>query len=367
MKKNKKEDNSIASYDNRMYFLRNLEGLEYENVESYETEYEVLTDGYTVGECTFGPYYLTIWEISYKKDGEERKLCLRIREKKRSENDRPWENADKEAFYHGGDIVDEILALSSLFLRRRFKRGPQVRWNDKPQLFLKPEEWIDKSLISGKRKLTEIPQWLELVKGLDNNLHQKFILAVRLYYQAILLIEEQPDLAYLNLVSSIEALCREQDIGVVGLADLDSGLAALVKRIKNINLEKRIEHAILRREKFICRRFREFIIENIEDEFWNSEDRPELGKIKPEDLRELLTRIYNQRSKMLHEGQPFPLQVSKPPLMAAEIDFSLGISIGGKRWEPKDYIPYPHFFESLVNHVLKTYLKRNQKKNKAKK
>jgi len=185
-----------------MYFIKNIENLKNESVEIQEIEYEVTTDGYTVGECNLlGPYYFTIWEISYKKEGEKRKLCLRIKEKLYSEDEKPWEIANKKGFYHGGDIADEILALSSLFLRRRFERGPKVRWNNKPRLFLKPEEWIDKPLITGKRNLTDLPHWFELATRLDKDLHQKFILAVRLYYHSILLIEEQPDMAYYFLLN----------------------------------------------------------------------------------------------------------------------------------------------------------------------
>jgi len=347
-----------------MYFIKNIENLKNESVEIQEIEYEVTTDGYTVGECNLlGPYYFTIWEISYKKEGEKRKLCLRIKEKLYSEDEKPWEIANKKGFYHGGDIADEILALSSLFLRRRFERGPKVRWNNKPRLFLKPEEWIDKPLITGKRNLTDLPHWFELATRLDKDLHQKFILAVRLYYHSILLIEEQPDMAYLNLVSSIETLCGNQNIGRVELRDLDTGLAKLVDKIGNNGLKQKIERTILKKEKFICRRFREFIIENIEDEFWSDEERPEQGRIDSKTLPELLTRIYNQRSKTLHEGEPFPASIFIPPIMGAEIDFALGMIDRGRRWDPKDYIPNPHFFERLVNHVLKIYLKRNQKKN----
>ncbi len=357
------KNNSKNINDRRMFFIKNIDDLENENIEFHNIEYEVYADGYTVGECSFGPYYFTIWEFSYKKDGEERKLCLRIKEKAYSEDNRNLLSAEKEGYYHGGDIVDEILALSSLFLRRRFKRGPKVRWNDKPMLFLKPEEWIDKPLIVGKRNLSELANWYELVKGLDNNLHQKFILAARLYHQAILIIEEQPDLAYLDLVSAIETLCREQKIEDVELHELDGGLASLVDSIENHELKDKIKQSILKKEHFICRKFREFIIENTEESFWNYEERPKQGQIEPNILRELLTRIYNQRSKTLHEGQPFPPNIFIPPLMGAELDFSKGMIVKGRRWEEKNYIPNPHFFERLVNHVLKTYLKRNQKEN----
>ena len=37
-----------------------------------------------------------------------------------------------------------------------------------------------------------------------------------------------------------------------------------------------------------------------------------------------------------------------------------GLRSGEDHWKLKDIIPYPHFFERLVNNVLLTYLKRNQ-------
>jgi len=365
MKKSKTptKTNSMNLSDRRMFFIRNIDDLENKNVKSTEREIEVLTDGDTLGTCNFGPYYFCIWEFSFdKKDGDERKLCLRIRERSYSQDDILWEAFDKKGFYHGGDIADEILALSSLFLQRRFKRGPTVRWDDKPHLIPKYKEWIDRSLIVGKRKLSELPSWFELVKGLDDNLHQKFILATRLYHQAILIIEEQPDLAYLNLISVIETLCREQKIKKVDLHELDTGLAKLVDSIEDLELKTKIEQAILKREHLICRKFREFIIKHTEKSFWDYEGRPKLGQIKSDDLRKLLNRIYDQRSNTLHEGQPFPPNVFRSPLQGSEIEFSKGMIEKGRRWEEKDYIPNPHFFEKLVNHVLKTYLKRNKKK-----
>ena len=365
MKKAKISTKAGSKYlnDKRMYFIRAIDELKKKDGEHLVREFEVITDGETVGNCEFEPFYFCIWEFSYdKKAGEERKLCLRINHKNYPLTDFPLHAYKEESYYHGGDIVDEILALSSLFLQRRFKRGPMVRWDDKPHLMPKFKEWIDRSLMMEKRNLTELSSWFELAKGLDDNLHQKFILATRLYHQAILIIEDQPDLAYLNLISAIEALCREQKIKKVELYELDPRLAKLVDSIEDLELKAKIERAIINREHFISRKFKEFIVKHTEKSFWEFERRPKLGKIEPNELDNLLKRIYDQRSKTLNEGQPFPSYLLRSPLQGSEIAFAKSTMVGGKRWEEKDYIPYPHFFERLVNHVLKTYLIRNQKK-----
>jgi hypothetical protein len=48
-------------------------------------------------------------------------------------------------------------------------------------------------------------------------------------------------------------------------------------------------------------------------------------------------------------------------LYYSEIPFCLSHKQLGGEWDQDDFIPYPHFFERLVNHVLKTFL--NKKSN----
>lgn len=134
----------------------------------------------------------------------------------------------------------------------------------------------------------------------------------------------------------------------------------MIEAIEDRELRSKIEHSILKRERFIGRRFITFILDHIENDFWIKDKRPEHGQIKPEQLPELLKRIYNQRSRTLHLGEPFPPLIFEPPLVGAEIDFCLGMTVGEKRWEPKDFIPHVHFFEKLVNNVLKVFLQKNQ-------
>lgn len=348
--------------DKRMYFIRNMEALQNEPGETEVTEYEVIADSRVIGELTYGPYYLVIWEFSSKRQGEDRKLCLRIKEKLPESDNPSLKLAKKSGFYHGGGITDELVALSSLFLRRRLKLGSMVRRNDQPTMidFKSLTTEIDKPLLLGESNIEVLSKWIKLVEGLIPKYHLRYILAVKFYHRALLLIEDEPDLAYLNLISAIEILCQETDIGQIGLNDLDTNLSELVESVNDEAIRNALKRAILKRERFIKRRFTEFILQHIEKEFWTEGIRPEHGQIKPDDLSGILNTIYDQRSRTLHNGEPFPVSIFYPPLLDAEIDFSLGMSSGEKKWEPKDFIPYPHFFERLVNHVLKTFLRRNQ-------
>lgn len=78
----------------------------------------------------------------------------------------------------------------------------------------------------------------------------------------------------------------------------------------------------------------------------------------------ILKRIYNQRSQTLHAGEPFQPHVFNLIPISSTIEIPrwfYGYISGDRRWYEKDFIPYPHFFERLVNEVLKSYLKTNSK------
>jgi len=346
--------------DKRMHFIRNIEALESNNEKGKITqEYEVIADAYITGEFTYGPYYFTIWDYGFEEEGERRRLCLRICKSISSPEELP-QSAKKSEFYHGGGIADELVALSSLFLRRRLQLGPIVRCNDKPKVLGKNKGLIDKPLIVGQRSLSELPEWLKLVEKLDARYHQRFILAAKLYSQALLLIEEQPDMAYLNLVSAIEALCSSYDTGIKEIASSYPNLAHIITQVEPKEVREKLEKELLNVLYFTKKSFVKFVLDHIEKTFWDESERgPKFARIQPEELENILKRVYDQRSKTLHTGEPFPPFTSYG--MGEEIP--LGMISGGKRWERQDLVPNPHLFERLVNHVLKTYLKRNSHNN----
>ena len=350
--------------DDEMYLVRNIRWLKDERVPRETWEYQVTADAYIVGDVSYGPYRFRVWEIGIdKKEGDDRWLCLRVEHRMTSDDDRFWEAASRQGFYHGGGVPDEIVSLACLFLRRRLRLGRVVRMRDDPIMIDRhgrANGWIDRALVSGQSDLTVLREWFPLVEGLRSALHQRFILAVKHYQQALHLIEDSPQIAYLSLVSAIEILSGDFDIGQPTLADYDANLGLLVGQIQDQDLRRQIENRILRLQRFIGRRFVAFVEAYLDQTFWDEPDRAEQGRVDPSELRRLLKRVYGQRSKTLHEGEPFPATIERPPLQAEEIPSGYSVAVGERLWDQADFVPHPHFFERLVRHVLLNYLRVNQ-------
>lgn len=352
-----------------------------------EREYAVIADADITGELKTGPFDFKMWQMGEFGPGQERWLCLQIRYPQMTEDEyqnwlessppphRMSKTQRRKAFYHGGGAAEEVVALASLFLRRRLKLGPEVRIDGNPVMMERNfGVRTDKYLIEGKSNLAELRPWMELAHNLREEVHLPFVLAARLYQQALSQIQSAPDLAYLNLVSAIEALANRQKISQPIVADYDQHLAGLLERIEDRELQDRLSERILGHlnEGKIGLRFVQFILNHVEDSFWDEQSRPpeakdetdpeklrKWGLVVPEDLSELMQRVYAQRSKTLHEGRPFPSWALRST-RDEDLPRSPGIASGGGFWAEEDFIPYLPFMERLVRHVLITFLRRNQ-------
>jgi len=350
--------------DKNLHFIRNLEYFESDDVNISTYEYEILAYSTIFGEFEYGPYYFTIWEFGIKPPGQERKLILKIKQSNKLFEEYRIES-EKNDIYHGGGIADEIVYLSSLFLRRRLKLSKCVRTDDSPRILNFKTGFIDIELISGESNLNNISEILKLTKNLKIELQEKFILSAKLYHQALLQIEDYTDIAYLNLISAIEVLCQNYRINK-SISDInDKALNDFYNKLDD-ELKKEFEIIILRRERLIKTNFVKFILDHLDDSFWNYEKRPKVfGRIKEDEIEDILKRIYDYRSKLLHTGEQFPIYIFYPPESInkneyAEIPFCEGTGTLGKMWNKNEFIPYPHFFERLVNHVLINFLRKNQ-------
>ena len=345
-----------------MHYISNIEALS-TNSKFNTYEYELEVDSHLVGNFDQGPYEIDLWEYNFHKEGEKRKIILRIKKAETPFEELSGDFSRKNAYYHGGGIEDEIVAFASLFLRRRIKLVHLVRENDTPLIIsTKNNGWIDKELIRGKSKLSDLSDWFPLLENLDQSYHQKFVLATRLYHRSIIMIEDEPDLAYLTLVSSIEALCRDHPLKEK--PTLSEIFPTIDAKIENLNVDKEIKHDlredIIDKQAFIARKFVDFIIYYTTADFWKYENRSKHGQIKPDELPRYLKNIYNQRSKTLHEGQAFPPTIFIPPKPLQESPIGLSFMHMGKIWKPNDYIPNIYFFFFFFNYVLKNFLKLNQ-------
>lgn len=350
--------------EEKMYFIRNMRLLTDDDYSI--NEYEIIVDADFRGEFDNGLYQLMIWEFSNKIAGEEQKLCIRL---KVGNIYNSWQSSDGSKYYHGGGIEEEIICMASLAFRRRFKLGAMVRRKDKPCYLPRFKKdalrggWINSELINGTSNLSDLSKILKLVEGLKHEYHQKFIWALKLYNRSIAIIEEEPDIAYLHLVSAIESLCQDTIIEQVHLSEINGKLSKLVNEIEDMSLRNKIKNSIIKRERFISRKFVKFILDHVEDDFWNNDNINRVAvKITSEELPKLLKNIYNQRSVTSHAGEPFPPYIFDSPIpQGSDILGALDVTHMGRRWDKKEFIPYLPFFEGLINHVLLSFLKKNQR------
>jgi hypothetical protein len=341
----------------------------------FDIEYAVIADAHIVGDFTWGSINFSVWQMGLSSD-QERWLCLRVRYIELSDEERaasivyPNKVSKKKrskAFYHGGGVPEEIVTLATLFLRRRLKLGPTVRWRGLPRMFDESPKARHRQLTEGTSNLADLETWLNLVQGLQEELHLSFMLAARLYQEALLQIESKPDFAYLNLISAIEALSnRPSNVDAI-IDDYDGDLAMLLHEVADEELRGKLQERILEHLNSgeIGLRFRKFIVAHVEESFWETE-RPEegFGCVKPEQLDVLMKRVYDQRSKTLHEGRPFPPWIFHQSVYDEEMPLALGVSHAEGVWSQDDFFPLPHFMERLTRHVLITFLRRNQKSEK---
>lgn len=323
-------------------------------------EFEVFVEVPVQGEFRNGPFMLVPWDTDDGPVGLQRSLVLTIESYLADivpAGTAP-SNAISKGFYHVLTLPEEICALATTLLRRRVTLGALLRANGMP-LRVRPQLPRRHDAIIADLDLDELSPSMAQVFGLPVDYHQMFILACRMYQESLSLIDAKPDLAYLLLVSCIEVFVgrlgrrtKETDLAPTlrdALAKCDEGSRAVI-------LE-----AYLAQDRGVGRNFVEFILEHVGDEFWAASPKitVDKGLIERVELPALLTRIYDARSKLVHEAEPFPPNVLDAPDDKSEIDRRSELTVGEKRWSQKQIIPYARFFERLVQHVLTAFLKKH--------
>lgn len=216
---------------------------------------------------------------------------------------------------------------------------------------------VNPEIITDSVNLETLSPWFDLIHSLQPAYHQRFILAAKFYQQALQQSQDDPTTAYLNLVSAIEVLSGDFDLGEPTIHDLDPTLSRLVNCVEDEKLRLLLAERILKRERFIRRRFREFVLHYVDGTFYREQDNEHLRPILPSDLEGLLKRVYDQRSTTLHAGEPFPPYINRGPHRGEDLPLGSSHMSGGRSWDTeKKPIPLLHAFERLTRHVLLNYL-----------
>ncbi len=238
-----------------------------------------------------------------------------------------------DAAYHGGDLNDEIAALLSLLFGVRLMPGSVTREFSSrfdplgipgdssviPTLGISSYQTIIPRL-QRRDEVRKLPDIFETYPTLERADALMLVKAARQYQQAVWYADTDPNLAWLMLVSAVETAANHWQNG-----------------------------------KRVSKKFREFISHFL---LGPPESRPgAMGQFPFEEktkLDEALKKIYNYRSKALHEGKPFPAPMCHLPGRyggddeMAEIPTGLATGALGSTWRHEDTPMALHTFEHIV-------------------
>ena len=192
--------------------------------------------------------------------------------------------------------------------------------------------------------------------------------SARLYQDALWLAESEPNLSWLLLVSAVETaanLWRSEDGSPLDrLTDSRSKFVEFLNSTGVDGLAGRVAKEFAD-SIGVGRKFREFLLEYLPEP---PEKRPpEWAQIdwSPDSLGSGFNKIYQYRSKALHDGMPFPAPMCAAPVKLdkswegfGEHPYGLrkselgGMSESGGVWLGKDIPMLLHTFEYIVRHAL---------------
>lgn len=311
--------------------------------------------------------------------------------------------------FYAEEIAKEFAALLSLVTRRRIFAVRQTRMNGLP--IEESAKFYQSSHYQEPQRLkeiypAEINKLLINLQAMDRRLARSFILASRLYHSAIEMMFTEPEFSYLFLIMSIEAISSVEYENMIpddkgnGRSELDQFLDSKYSGWRNLcdtstpERRKAVVKMLLTEEYFTRRKFHKFISKNVPDAFWiETEDdaKPyylqsvivadpdnrgrgiekishaektirEWEKIKREDLKQVLGNIYDARSALVHQGDPFPPTIvighfRSIPSAALTSAVETAFTSGQMNTSINFQIPPLLTFERLVSYSMVEFLK----------
>jgi hypothetical protein len=325
------------------------------------TEYPLYTDVHLTGEIQNKDWpYAFLNTIPHRHEPGLVNHSITLRVEEYSYSDTPDFSQTNNSLYHGGLIQDEVAALVSLCMGARVKAGGMSRifGNMTNDPLGRPVEWdhrlmpsltVDKDRlilpdVTGSRSLGDLTP-LELLPSLCAQRSIALVRAARFYQDALWIVESEPSLAWLMLVSALETAANEwrAENGTASERLMESK-PELTERLSECGGEslinfvaEQIEHTLGATKKFI-----DFTLTYLPSP---PSSRPNLGdqvSWKRSSMKKMLGTIYSYRSQALHGGTPFPAPMCDPPRKLNDTAYSevgttaLAVSSYGGVWKAED-------------------------------
>jgi hypothetical protein len=281
--------------------------------------------------------------------------------------------------YHGGGMIDEIAALVSLKCGVRFRAGSEARrfevggdpkgrpvaWGIRPEPTMNiGTRRLILPTVTGEHSIMRV-EGMKSFPSLKAEQAIALVRSARLYQDALWLAESEPNLSWLMLVAAVETVAnlwsRSADSPLDRLKD---SRPRLVECLDSTGIDGLADKVAKEFADFIGagKKFREFLLEYL----------PQPPPKRPPDyvqvdwstdsLGRAFRKIYDYRSKALHDGMPFPAPICRPPVKyetsweaPGERPSWLGMSVSGGTWLADDLPMLLHTFEYITRHALNAW------------
>lgn len=321
------------------------------------SETPVYSDTVITGEVTSGcgPYQFINTISGMGPGGCQPRLVLRSSAHLRYDHSpfREWETDTSR--FHGGTVSDEITALLSLELGVRLRCSSPTRYfSDDGDRFGRPRTEVAGSIPTLTRPanrrsivptLPEASLQMSLLPTYPSMEPSKAVAlarAARLYQSALWNADLDPNSSWLALVSAVEVVAvawRTDGSEPVELlrqlapdifATLEKGSSAVLREIA-----PKLAPMLKATTRFVS-----FLQGHVPSAPW---PRPPSGAIEwtKSRLRDPLRRVYDHRSRALHDGTPFPIPMCEAPTSLdngsfSERPFGLGTKTADATWLEQD-------------------------------
>jgi hypothetical protein len=346
-------------------------------------EYPLLTDAHITGEATegYGPYkFINPLPMPPKRGLVRPGMVLRL-EHHFKDTRVDLTKTDTE-FYHGGGFLEEIAALFSLAIGIRTKSGGLIReFEQNGDPLGRPRAYDDRPnpiLGFGRHRCLILPRvvgshslekliplsWLLKISPEDAI---ALIRAARLYQDALWIAESEPALSWIMFVSALETAAnqwrREKDSPIERLEASKPELLEILRENCNQGIPEKVAGEIAD-SLGSASKFVNFVLNFLPDK----PIRRPIGwlqfKWSNTSIRKTLSKIYDYRSRALHDGTPFPAPMCDPPFYNAEWGVThsekpLGGAVGamGGTWLAEDIPILLHSFEYITRGALLNWWK----------
>jgi hypothetical protein len=350
-------------------------------------EYPLFTDAWITGDAAQGPYRFLNTVPRHDSGLIQPAIVLRCD----LHGDFPLPDMTKTdtSRYHGGSFPEEVSALSSLALGIRLRaggptrlfeaggdpKGRPIEWVPRPftTILIRKEAlgWVLPNAAEGTHPLDGLGILRFLIK-LSRPDATALVRAARLYQDALWLVESEPSLAWLMLVSAVETAANQWRKSKEAPVDrLRTSKPGLYQYLANIGPEvpervaEEVAESLGSTKKFV-----DFVLEFLPPP---PSGRPPEAYQHPWDsgeIRETVRCVYGHRSRALHDGIPFPAPMSRPPFTLgwatpSERPTAFAASECGGSWLAKDTPIFLHTFEYIVRGVLLEWWRQGAPKDSA--